>query len=296
MYEGRDDVGAAATIQADLDLLGDELRLALAMKGLAPHASPLFQPWSLFVAVQPQQTVAVFAQHSGTPRILYLDHTEGVEPAQNFANQIAAELNAKIVAIVMLDPPGTDEAIRADHRAGQVAGLAATAERDAILGRLGDLTGLTHIEPALRIFLQDHPDPDSNVFIMMRFVDTPQFQEIHQTIVATLAERGLHGVRADDRAYHGDVWSNVEVYLIGCHLGIAVFEDLEHRDHNPNVALELGYMKAKQRRSLILKERTLPAVPTDVVGALYKPFDKFKINETVRSEVARWIEVDLGIK
>jgi hypothetical protein len=131
---------------------------------------------------------------------------------------------------------------------------------------------------------------------MMRLIDTAEFQAIHETIVATLGERGLHGVRADDRAYHGDLWANVEVYLIGCHLGIAVFEDLEQRDHNPNVALELGYMKAKQRRTLILKERTLPAVPTDVVGALYKPFDKFNIAETVRSEVTRWIEVDLGIK
>jgi len=301
ILETRIDVETAEqeAIRTELNALGDELQIALAIRGLPALASPLFLPWSLFVGVQPHQTVAVFAQHGGLAKVFYLDFRSGPNAAvspEEFAGQIASELNAKIMAIVTLSPLGADETSRNVHRAEQVAELAAAADRHAALGRLGDLTGITHLEPALRTFLADHPNPERNVFIMMRFIKTSQFKAIHKTIVDTLGERGLHGIRADDRAYHGDLWTNVEVYLTCCHLGIAVFEDLEERDHNPNIAIELGYMRAKQRRTLILKERTLPAVPTDVIGALYKPFDKFNIAETIRAEVTRWIEVDLGIK
>jgi len=79
-----------------------------------------------------------------------------------------------------------------------------------------------------------------------------------------------------------------------CRYGIAVFEDIERRDFNPNVSLELGYMLGRRKRSLILKERRLPNLPADVVHRLYKPFDMFAISDTVSREVNRWIEVDLG--
>jgi hypothetical protein len=152
-----------------------------------------------------------------------------------------------------------------------------------------------HLEPQLRAFLADHPDPNKNVFIMMRFIDTLQFADLHGAITATLASHELHGVRADDREYHPDLWSNVETCMLGCRYGIAAFEDFELRDHNPNVALELGFMRARHKRCLILKERTLPSVPTDVVGALYKAFDKFNIGPSVKAQVERWITVDLGL-
>ena len=299
-HESRNDVGdeASAAIKAELDTLADELRIALAVKGLQPTDSPLFLPWSLFIGVQSHQTIAVFAEHYGMVKVLYLDFRTGPMAAatpQMFAAQIVTELKAKVVATVTLAPLGADEQVRVAHRTAQVNELATAAERQSALGRLGDLAGVTHLEPELRTFLADHPNPERNVFIMMRFIETEQFREIHTTIVDTLAERGFNGLRADDREYHSDLWANVEVYLTGCHYGITVFDDMEQRDHSPNVALELGYMKAKRRRCLILRERTLPELPTDVIGRLYKSFDKFQIAKTVRSEVTRWIEVDLGI-
>jgi hypothetical protein len=171
---------------------------------------------------------------------------------------------------------------------------AAEVERNSRLGRLGDLTGLTHLEPYLRAFLEEHPDPDRNVFVMMRFFDSPQLNEVYAAIKAALAARGFHATRADDRDYTGELWSNIEVYLACCKLGIAVFEDIDQRDFNPNVSLELGYMLGRRKRCLILKEKRLPNLPADVIHRLYKPFDMFDVTNSVTREVSRWIDIDLG--
>lgn len=75
---------------------------------------------------------------------------------------------------------------------------------------------------------------------------------------------------------------------------VSVFEDIDHRDFNPNVSLELGYMLGKHKRCLILKERRLQQLPTDVVNRLYKPFDAFDIEGSIGSQVLEWIDNDLG--
>lgn len=171
-------------------------------------------------------------------------------------------------------------------------------ERGNALGKLGDLEGVAHLEPHLRQFLTDHPDFDRNVFVMMRFTDTPQMKEIYSAIRDTLAPRGMHAVRADDRDYTSELWSNIEVYLTCCKYGIAVFEALESpdREFNPNVSLELGYMMGRRKRTLLLKEERLPNLPADVVHRLYKLFDMFDITSSVTREVGRWIDVDLGLQ
>jgi hypothetical protein len=76
-------------------------------------------------------------------------------------------------------------------------------------------------------------------------------------------------------------------------LGIAVFEDIEKREFNPNVALELGYMLARRRRCLILKEQHLPSLPADVINRLYKPFNMFDVTNSVTREIGRWVDIDL---
>lgn len=141
------------------------------------------------------------------------------------------------------------------------------------LGKVGDIAHVRHLEPYLRNFLDDHPEPGRNVFIMMRFSVTDQMKQIHDAIVTGLAEHGMNAVRADDRDYTGDLWSNIEVYLTGCQYGIAVFENIDQRDYNPNVSLELGYLMGRAKRTLLLKEKRLPNMPSDVVHRLYKEFD-----------------------
>ncbi len=257
------------------------------------HASPLWRPWNLLTVEDADKVMCVFSPLTGgAASIQWLDrHSQMISPAdltQAVKNELGWESNA---LVVLPKPDTTDqepliEAAAANH--------VAEVERSARLGKLGDLTGLQHLEPYLREFLNDHPDPDRNVFVMMRFLRSAQLDEAHSTIKETLADRGFHAVRADDRDYTGELWSNIEVYMTCCRFGIAIFEEIEQRDFNPNVSLELGYMIGRQKRCLILKEQRLPDLPADVVHRLYKPFDMFNINASVSREVARWINVDLG--
>ncbi|MCI4012830.1 hypothetical protein MPN20_15285 [Brevibacterium sp. ZH18] len=46
---------------------------------------------------------------------------------------------------------------------------------------------------------------------------------------------------------------------------------------------------------LLLKEKRLPRVPSDVVHRLYKEFDIFDIDSSINREIKRWIGVDLGL-
>ena len=142
--------------------------------------------------------------------------------------------------------------------------------------------------------LFDYPNPGSNVFIMMRFRDTKQHREILAAVRNELEFYGLHGLRADDKSYSDSLWSNVKSYLDACDLGIAVFEQIEDDNFNPNVSLELGYMMAAKKAVLLLKERHLKTLPADVVGHLYKPFDSYDISATIQPRIRDWLR-DVGI-
>lgn len=278
-----------------LDGFADEVVALLDAAGLPPTSSSLFRPWNLVVVVDAEKLVAVFGQlQGGLALVRWLDRTAELVDPQQVSNQVQVELGQQVAAWVSfpraaLEPSasGPSIAVAAQHHVAAV-------ERQSRLGRLGDLTGLAHLEPALRAFLEDHPEPAKNVFIMMRFLDSPQMAEIHETIKSTLAANGFHGIRADDRDYTGELWSNIEVCMTGCTYGVAVFEDIDERDFNPNVSLELGYMLGRRKRCLLLKERRLPDLPTDVIHRLYKPFDMFALAETVHAQLLRWIQVDLG--
>lgn len=82
---------------------------------------------------------------------------------------------------------------------------------------------------------------------------------------------------------------------MACKYGIAISEDLDQREFNPNVTLELGYMLGLRKRCLLLREKRLPKMPSDVVGHLYKPWDAFDAQTTVSRQVERWLQTDLGI-
>lgn len=80
-----------------------------------------------------------------------------------------------------------------------------------------------------------------------------------------------------------------------CHFGIAVFEKIKKPDINPNVSLELGYMIARNRECLVLKEKSLRHLGTDLRGQTYREFDSSKIKFTVLGEVADWLR-EVGVR
>jgi hypothetical protein len=136
-------------------------------------------------------------------------------------------------------------------------------------------------------------DIERNVFIMMRYRSTEQFKQIEDSLRSSLAKYGLVGRLAKDRAYSDDLWENIEIYMKYSKYGIAVFEEIDEKEFNPNVSLELGYMYAIKRRCLLLKERSISRLPTDACGKLYRDFDCERIAETITREVAEWCVRDL---
>jgi hypothetical protein len=238
--------------------------------------------------------LATFSAAVGTANIDWFDRPAEALSTEDFVDFVRNRLAGNATSVVVLPLP------YAPQRRAMIDAAAQThvrvVEDEQVLGQLGDLTGISHLVPYLRTFMGDHPIFERNVFIMMRFSEAPAVKQIHASIKAALAEYGLRGIRADDRDYTGELWSNVEVYLTGCKYGIAVFEDVENANYNPNVGLELGYMIGRRKRTLILKDRNLPSLHADVLHRLYSAFDMHDIDGSIRREVARWAGVDLGVR
>jgi len=133
--------------------------------------------------------------------------------------------------------------------------------------------------------------PESNVFLMTRFRETECHHEISRAVSDAVKAFGLHFVRADDLNWSAlTLWDRVRSCLDACRMGVAVFETIDEDDFNPNVSLELGYMLAQDRRCLLLKEKRLKRLPTDLCGHLYKEFDSRNISATILGHMADWFQ------
>ena len=96
------------------------------------------------------------------------------------------------------------------------------------------------------------------------------------------------------RKYTDDLWDNVLTYIYGCNQAIAIFDQVNLRDFNPNVALEVGFLLAQCKRVLLLKDKAIPVMPTDIVGKIYRPFDTYSPSITIPPQIIRWLQ-DYGI-
>ncbi|MCD4665687.1 MAG: hypothetical protein K8R68_10505, partial [Bacteroidales bacterium] len=111
------------------------------------------------------------------------------------------------------------------------------------------------IYESLQKFFTDYPDFNRNAFIMMKFGDTKAHNSILLSIRSILNKYGINALRADEKEYHEDLFPNVLTYLHGCKFGIAVFERLEEEEFNPNVSLEVGYLRALKKPICLLKDK-----------------------------------------
>jgi len=152
----------------------------------------------------------------------------------------------------------------------------------------------TELTESLKRFRKDYPNPSTCAFIMMRFGTTKAHNEIVQSIRDTLGAHGIKALRADDKDYHDDLFWNILTYIYGCDFGVAVFERIEQEEFNPNISLEVGYMMALRKPVLLLKDRTLKNLNTDLIGKLYKIFDPQDISKSIAPQLQRWLK-DKGI-
>lgn len=142
---------------------------------------------------------------------------------------------------------------------------------------------------------------EKSVFIMMPFEENDiRLKKITDTIKETLEEHGLCGWRADDpgRTLWDAIWGNIVVNMLSCKYGIAVFVDRTVLDRytdeeitvfNANIALEVGFMKSRGLNILLLKDKRLEKLPTDIISKLYKEFDFNDPEGGVKKAVTEWI-------
>lgn len=144
-----------------------------------------------------------------------------------------------------------------------------------------------HLNKHVEAFVEKSPF-EKSVFVMMRYRNEVRFKLVEQYLREQFLKNGLRVFLARDRQIVDDLWDNICIYMRACKYGVAVFEQALERDFNPNVSLELGFMLSRGRRVLLLKEKSLNALPTDVVGKLYQEFD-IGDPESIRHIVDKWV-------
>jgi hypothetical protein len=139
---------------------------------------------------------------------------------------------------------------------------------------------------------------ETNVFCMTRFPDEEDPADPNQDVIdaarEALAAHGLVLHLATDRVVDDDLLGNVAGYMWACQYGVALFEDRLGRGLNYNLVTEVGGMLMAGRRCALMKDRTAPPMPTDLVGQIYKDVD-FDSPKAVAEAVHLWAAEDLGL-
>jgi len=139
-----------------------------------------------------------------------------------------------------------------------------------------------------------YPDPKKLGFLIMRFAAAKPYERIASVIKATAEKHGLAVLRADENDFHADLWGNVRTLLHGCGFGIAVYERIERDEPNANVGLEVGYLMAMNKPVLLLKDKTVPSLQSDLAGKLYKLFDPHAPEASIPDQLTNWLK-DNGV-
>jgi len=139
---------------------------------------------------------------------------------------------------------------------------------------------------------------DKNVFIITPFRDQATYRELIRTIKEELEKLGFRGWVASDLNLDDQLWTSVQCYLLGCKYGVAIFtqEQETHRianadaTYNPNVSIEVGYMLSRGKSLLLLKDKGLKQLPTDMLGRLYEDFDLNQAPTSIPAIVQKWVQ------
>ena len=147
--------------------------------------------------------------------------------------------------------------------------------------------------------LQERSPFESNVLCMTRFPSEGSTPDpVHGAINLarqTLSDFGLNLCLASDAIVDEDLLGNVGAYMWACRYGMAILEDRLGLGLNYNAVIEVGAMIMTGRRCTILKDRTVPRLPTDLAGQIYRSVDLDDV-ESVEAAVNEWASGDLALQ
>lgn len=139
-------------------------------------------------------------------------------------------------------------------------------------------------------FFKDYGKNEFTAFLMMKFEDTPLQMRIVNIIKDVFLQHKIKVLRADDKQYSDDLFSNIKTYMHCCDFGIGLFDRVNTEYFNPNVSLEIGYMMALNKPVLLLKDKTLSSLHSDLVSKLYSTFDFQSPEEDFKRSISKWLE------
>lgn len=164
------------------------------------------------------------------------------------------------------------------------------SNKNNIDGRISEeAMNVPEIASGLEKFRGDHPKGKKTAFIIMQFGSTTAHVQLVDAIKLELSKYNIIALRADDKEYMDDLFSNIKTYMYGCDFGIAIFERITEDNFNPNVSLEVGYMMGMGKQVLLLKDKSLSSLHTDLAGKLYKQFDIFDIQSSLSTHIGKWL-------
>ena len=147
-----------------------------------------------------------------------------------------------------------------------------------------------YISEGMEKFQKDHKNVKT-AFIIMDFTKSNNHDLILNTIISTCSKFKITALRADNKEYCDDLLHNIEVYMHGCTFAISVFDNLKDDNIiNSNVSFETGYVKALGKKVLLLKDKNITKLQTDLAGKLYKEFDTTSIADSLEKVIKKWIK------
>lgn len=245
----------------------------------------------LFVAKDSASFHFVFADGPGGTAINYRDMSaQGRLELQSIIRQVRIEIGDVVWAFssaLNISPSELNEYVESIvHQ--YVATVLQTQQKPD--GKISDeAVSYPEIASGLEKFRVDHPIGSKTAFIIMQFGNTKSHATLVACIKDTLKKHGIAALRADDKQYMDDLFPNIKTYMHACDFGIAVFERITENDLNPNISLEVGYMLGMGKSVLLLKDKTLEYLQTDLSGKLYKQFDATDIDQTMPQPIKQWL-------
>lgn len=173
----------------------------------------------------------------------------------------------------------------------QVSGSEFGEQRHALippfLGPMGSAPGLSRI--------LDTTPFEQNVMLITRYPKGPEdhFAQLIPKLREVVAEHGLVLQVASDGLAEDTLWANVVTYMWACKYAIVLMDSADGI-LNSNVLIEIGGMLMTGRRCAILRDKSVPTMPSDLVGHIYKPTD-LTDHDASAGEIHQWIRDDLGL-
>lgn len=251
----------------------------------------IFRMNFLFIGKDQLNYHFAFVDKPGGNSISYRDLTQyGIIPSNTLIHQLKIEVGEVhwILTIPALTAKGLSDEQVEDYASQYVEAVLQATKKTH--DKVSDQAiSVPELGKFIEAFREDYPTKQKTAFIIMQFGSTKVHSALVTAIKDTLKKHNIIGLRADDKEYSDDLFSNIRTYMHCADFGISIFERVTEDNFNPNVSLEVGYMMGLGKSVCLLKDQTLKNLHTDLVGKLYKPFDPLDVEKTLPPQLEKWL-------